>query len=164
MLPMGWTNSVPIFHDDVTYILQEEIPEVMVPYIDDVPCRGPTTRYELPGGKYETIPENKGIRRFVMEHFENVNRVVHRMKYAGGTFSGHKSTICAAEITVVGHLCIYEGRKPETARVKVIDNWGPCKNLHDVRAFLGTIGVCRMFIENFAKKAEPINDLCKKGV
>jgi hypothetical protein len=163
-LPMGWTNSVPIFHDDVTYILQEEIPEVTVPYIDDVPCRGPTTRYELPGGKYETIPENKGIRHFVMEHFENVNRVVHRMKYAGGTFSGHKSTICAAEITVVGHLCTYEGRKPETARVKVIDNWGPCKNLHDVRAFLGTVGVCRMFIENFAKKAEPINDLCKKGV
>jgi hypothetical protein len=26
-LPMGWTNSVPIFHDDVTFILQPEIPE-----------------------------------------------------------------------------------------------------------------------------------------
>ncbi len=24
-LPMGWTNSVPIFHDDVTHILQPEI-------------------------------------------------------------------------------------------------------------------------------------------
>jgi len=124
-----------------------------------VPCRGPATRYELPGGKYETIPENKGIRCFVMEHFKNVNRVVHRMKYAGGTFSGYKSMICAAEITVVGHLCTYEGRKPETDRVKVIDNWGPCKNLHDVRAFLGIVGVCTMFIENFEKKAEPINDL-----
>jgi len=45
------------------------------------------------------------------------------MKYAGGTFSGYKSTFCAAEITVVGHLCSYEGRKPETDRVKVIDNW-----------------------------------------
>jgi len=27
-LPMGWMNLVPIFHDDVTYILQPEIPEV----------------------------------------------------------------------------------------------------------------------------------------
>ena len=27
-LPMGWTNSVPIFHDDVTHILQPEIPHV----------------------------------------------------------------------------------------------------------------------------------------
>ena len=36
-LPMGWTNSVPIFHDDVTYILQPEIPHTTIPYIDDVP-------------------------------------------------------------------------------------------------------------------------------
>ncbi len=26
-LPMGWANSVPVFHDDVTYILQPEIPD-----------------------------------------------------------------------------------------------------------------------------------------
>jgi len=35
-LPMGWTNSVPIFHDDVTYILRDEIPKYTLPYIDDV--------------------------------------------------------------------------------------------------------------------------------
>ncbi len=34
---MGWTNSIPIFHDDVTFILQPEIPEFTIPYIDDVP-------------------------------------------------------------------------------------------------------------------------------
>ena len=39
-LPMGWTNSVPIFHDNVTFILQPEIPDVTVPYIDDVPIKG----------------------------------------------------------------------------------------------------------------------------
>ena len=87
-LSMGWTNSVPIFHDNVTYSLKDEIPEVTIPYIDDVPFRGPATRYELPGGGYKTIPENSGIRKFVMEHFQNANRIVHRMKYAGGTFSG----------------------------------------------------------------------------
>ena len=42
-LPMGWTNSVPIFHDDVTYILQDEIPHVIRPYIDDMPIKGPKT-------------------------------------------------------------------------------------------------------------------------
>jgi hypothetical protein len=30
-LPMGWSNSVPIFHDDVTFILQPEIPEFTIP-------------------------------------------------------------------------------------------------------------------------------------
>ena len=75
-LPMGWTNSVPIFHDDVTYILQDEIPEICKPYIDDVVVGGPKTRYETSEEPhYETITENKGIRRFVWEHFQNVNRV-----------------------------------------------------------------------------------------
>ncbi len=52
-LPMGWTNSVPIFHDDVTCILQPEIPETTVPYIDDVLIRGPATHYLQPDGKEE---------------------------------------------------------------------------------------------------------------
>ena len=42
---MGWTNLVPIFHDDVTHILQPEIPDTMVPYIDNVPIHGPETHY-----------------------------------------------------------------------------------------------------------------------
>ena len=40
-LPMGWMNSVPIMHDDVSYILQPEIPHVTIPYIDDTPIKGP---------------------------------------------------------------------------------------------------------------------------
>ena len=52
-LPMGWCNSVPIFHDDVTEILRPEIPDVTVPYIDDVPAKGPASRYILPNGDCE---------------------------------------------------------------------------------------------------------------
>jgi len=101
-LPMGWTNSVPIFHDDVTYILREEIPRYTLPYIDDVPIRGPETRYKKADGRVETLEHNSGIRRFVFEHLEAVNRILQRMKYAGGTFSGPKMTICSDHITVFG--------------------------------------------------------------
>jgi hypothetical protein len=72
-LPMGWTNSVPIFHDDVTFILQPEIPNITVPYIDDIPICGPADRYILPNGTEERIPDNPGIRRFVWEHFQGLN-------------------------------------------------------------------------------------------
>ena len=68
-LPMGWTNSVPIFHDDVTHILQPEILLMTVPYIDDVPFHGPTDQYLLADGSKEQITENPGIRRFIWEHF-----------------------------------------------------------------------------------------------
>jgi hypothetical protein len=163
-LPMGWTNSVPIFHDDVTHILQPEIPHVTQPYIDDVPVRGPASRYILPNGEPETIPENSGIRRFIWEHFQDLNRVVQRMKYCGGTFSGFKSFLCASEITVLGHRCTIDGRLPEESRVEKITNWGPCHDLSDVRAFLGTVGVCRLFIKNFAHRAHHLVKLTRKDV
>ena len=72
------------------------------------------------------------------------------MKYSGGTFSGYKTTLCALEITVLGHSCTMEGWLPDQTHVNKIINWGPCKDLTDVRAFVGTIGVCRPFIRNFA--------------
>ena len=149
-LPMGWTNSVPIFHDDVTHILRPEMPHLTVPYIDDVPVKGPRSYYRDATGTYETIPENSGIRRFVWEHFQNLNRIVQRMKYSGGTFSGFKSALCTREIMVLGHRCTPEGRLPDTTRVDKISNWGELYDVSDVRSFLGTIGVCRMFIRNFA--------------
>src|ERR1700719_5070081 len=161
---MGWTNSVPIFHDDVTYILQDEITHVTIPYIDDVPIKGPSSRYQLPDGSYETIPQNPGIRRFVWEHFQDLNRVVQRMKYCGGTFSGFKSFLCAEEITVLGHRCTIDGRLPDDTRVSKIVNWGPCNDLTDVRAFLGTLGLCRLFIKNFAHRAHHLVKLTRKGV
>jgi hypothetical protein len=163
-LPMGWTNSVPIFHDDVTFILQPEIPQITIPYIDDVPVRGPATRYQLEDGTYETHPENPGIRRFVWEHFNNLNRVVHRMKYCGGTFSGYKALLCSPFITVLGHVCTFEGRIPDQARVSKIVNWGPCRDLSEVRAFLGTVGVVRIFIKNFSHRAHALTMLTRKDV
>ena len=72
-LLMGWTNAVPIFHDDVTHILQPKVPKYTIPYIDDVPIRGPASTYQDDDGAFETIPENSGIRRFIWEHFQNVN-------------------------------------------------------------------------------------------
>lgn len=161
-LPMGWTNSVPIFHDDVTYILRDENPDVTIPYIDDVPVRGPATRYETPNGDCERIPENPGIRRFVCEHFDNLNWIVQRMKYAGGTYSGKKSVLAAAKYTVLGYRCTYQGRLPEDDRVQIIRNWGPCKSLSEVCAFLGTVGTLRIFIRDFAKRAHHLVKLTRR--
>ena len=65
---MGWSNSVPIFHDDVNFILQPKIPHITIPYIDDVPVKGPKDDYRKPNGSYEVTSENPGIRRFIWEH------------------------------------------------------------------------------------------------
>ena len=45
-----------------------------------------------------------------------------------------------------------------------IVNWGPCKDLSEVCAFLSTVGVCRIFIQNFAKCANTLVNLTWKSV
>jgi hypothetical protein len=161
-LPMGWTNSVPIFHDDVTYIFKEEIPNLTIPYIDDVPVRGPQSRYELPDGSYETIKENPGIRRFVWEQFQQLNRIVQRLTYAGGTFSGKKSYLCVPQAAVVGHLCSYEGREVDPKKVEVLRTWPTPLNLSELRSFLGTAGQLRVFVQDYSKIGAPLNKLTGK--
>ena len=75
-LPMGWSNSVSIFQGHVTFILQDEL-DIAPPFLDDIPVLGPRTRYMQPDGTFETITENPGIRRFVWEHFQDVDRIFH---------------------------------------------------------------------------------------
>ena len=78
---MGYTNSVKIFHGDTTFLLQEEIPHVMVPFLDDIPVKGLTSWYQDEHREYETIPENKGICCFIWEHLHNINRVIQQVKH-----------------------------------------------------------------------------------
>ena len=46
--PMRWTNLGPIFHDDLTYILQPEIPNTTLPYINNIPICSLATHYIQP--------------------------------------------------------------------------------------------------------------------
>jgi hypothetical protein len=83
----------------------------------NVPIKSLMTTYQKVDDFYDTILGNPGIRRFVWEHFENLNRVVQRMKYCGGTFSSPKLFFYVPEIFVLGHRCIPEGQLPDELRV-----------------------------------------------
>ena len=162
VLPMGWTNSPAVLQGDVNHMLRPEIPHTTQPFADDVPIKGPPTRYELPDGSYETIPENPGIRRFVWEHLTDVHRVLQRVEAYGATFSGKKAFIGVPQADIVGHLCSYEGRIADPSRVKVIQDWPIPTNVSEVRAFLGTCGVLRIFIEKYTLIARPLIQLTRK--
>ena len=84
------------------------------------------------------------------------------MKYCGGMFSGKKLLLCACEITIVVHVCTPEGCIPDPLRVDKIVNWGLCKDLSEVRAFLGTVGVVRVFIQDFTHLMHPLTLLTQK--
>ena len=78
-IPMGYTNSMQIQHRDLTFLLQDEIPDTAVPFVNDVLVKGLPTCYGTGPNSFETIPENSGICRFVWEHLQNVNRILQRI-------------------------------------------------------------------------------------
>jgi hypothetical protein len=64
-LPQGHTNTAQVFQGDITFILQDKIPNHTLPFIDDITVKSVEMRYELVDGTFEMITENHGICCFI---------------------------------------------------------------------------------------------------
>jgi len=49
-------------------------------------------------------------------------------------------------------------------KIEAIQTWPPCRDLTELRAFLGACGYYRRFVENLAGIASPLYALMRKGV
>jgi hypothetical protein len=87
---------------------------------------------------------------------------LERFQEVGLTISPKKSSFGVAEIKIVGQMCGWYGRKPCPTSVKGIVDLGPCRNVSEVRRFLGACGFYRIWIENYAGIAEPLFKLLRK--
>ncbi|MBW0506098.1 hypothetical protein O181_045813 [Austropuccinia psidii MF-1] len=74
-LPQGATSSVAVYQAQMTWILQEEIPESIGIFIDDGGIKGSRSLYNQ-----ETLPENPSIRRFIWEYSIALERVLFRIE------------------------------------------------------------------------------------
>ena len=161
-MPMGYTNSPAEFQKCMVFILRDEIPTVANIFIDDLPIKGPATTYPDKTGNPETLQENSGIRRFVWEHAVDVNRVMHRIKQAGATFSAKKLQICLPEVLIVGTKCTPAGRLPDDLKVEKIQNWPILKTPSEARGFLGLCGTVRIWINGYSELVRPLSELFHK--
>ena len=82
-MPQGATNLVAQFVRIVTKILEDLIPHDYMPFLNDIGVKGPRTTYN---GE-EVLP---GVRRFVMEHIQALDRTLEQLERAGCTI-GPKS-------------------------------------------------------------------------
>jgi hypothetical protein len=139
-LPQGWTGAVMIFHGDILFILEPEILDTAMPFVDDTSIKGPATCYKTEDGGYETIPANLQIRHFIWEHLNDIHHILHHFLCTGATVSAKKITIAIPEVTILGHKCNYEGRIPDNSKIAKICDWPKCKSLTDICAFLSIAG------------------------
>lgn len=158
-MPQGFTNSVAEFQRCTSHVLKGEAPEHADVFIDDIGIKGPRSDYGN-----ETIPENPAIRKFVWEFANTVDRIMARLVEAGITASGKKLILATPMLKIVGSLVSKDGWRLEHGLVSKVLNWPPCRNLTDVRGFLGTATVGRRWIKGFALIAKPLTFLLRGNV
>jgi hypothetical protein len=153
ILQQGATNNVATFVRIVNKILVRCL-DIARAFLDDVGVDGPKSRYE----DKEVAP---GIRAFVLEHIQNLDRVLCDVERAGATISGIKSEFCSPRLKMVGFLVSDEGRYPEPGKIHKIREWPECRNAKEVRAFLGVCVYYRIWVEGFAMIAQPLYGVLK---
>ena len=67
----------------------------------------------------------------------------------GLTVKVEKCAFGFSEVMIVGHKCSAEGRGMEETKVTAIMNWRPCRNLTEVKSFLGLVGFYMQWIKDF---------------
>lgn len=155
-LPQGATNSVAQFVRIVLKILAPHLRERAKPFIDEVGVKGLKTKYN----NEEVAP---GIRRYVLEHIQNLDKVLADLERVGVTIARGKSQFCRVGIKIVGYICDVDGRHPDTSKVLKILDWPKCTNATSARAFIGVCVYYRIWIKNFAQVAAPIYHLLRKN-
>ena len=117
-----------------------------------------------PKTTYDDAEVFLGVRRYVMEHIQNLDVVLANIERAGATVSGKKSQFCMRGLKVVGFVCDINGRHPDAAKMIKIVDWPDPVDMTGARALLGVCVYYQIWVEGFANIAEPIYRVLKKGM
>jgi hypothetical protein len=113
-LPQGTTNSVGQFVRIANKIL-EAVSDITGAFINDIGIEGPREDYD--GEEVEL-----GIRRYILEYIQNINKTLCEIKRAGVIVSGAKTQWCKPGVKIIGFMCNLEGRYLESSKVvKILD-------------------------------------------
>ena len=74
-------------------------------YIDDIRIKEPKSRYNN-----KEISELSDVKRFIFKYFQNLDRVLAKLKRVSITISAKKSYFCSANIKIIDFVCDYKDR------------------------------------------------------
>jgi hypothetical protein len=141
-MPFGLTNAVATFQRLMENILREFLWKFVFVFVDDV----------------LVVSKSKE------EHRVHLKMVFDKISDAGLTLKAKKCRIFASETEYLGHVLTAEGIKPNPRLVEKVSSMVAPKTVPQLRRALGLAGYYRAFIHNYAKKANVLYNLLKKGV
>jgi len=98
------------------------------------------------------------------EQLERLGEVFQRIRGANLKLKPSKCSLFQRSVVFLGHVFSEAGIAMQEEKIAAVRDWPPCRNLTEVRAFIGTCGYYRRFVKDFSLIASPLYGLMKKGV
>ena len=96
------------------------------------------------------------------DHIQHLKLIFEKLREVDLKLGKDKCEFAKTELHLLGHIIGREGRKPDPAKIEVVQQWPTPKNVKDVRAFLGLASYYRKFIPNFSIEAGSMFKLIHK--
>ena len=93
-----------------------------------------------------------------------LDEVFTRLQKAKLKLKPSKCSLCQKSVEFLGHVVSEAGIHMQDDKLTAIREWPVCRNLHEVRSFMGLCGYYRRFVKDFSLIAAPLYSLMKKDV
>ncbi|GFR03494.1 retrovirus-related Pol polyprotein from transposon 17.6 [Trichonephila clavata] len=99
------------------------------------------------------------VGRSFEEHFNNIRRVLQKLKEANLKLSPSKCHLFRREVTYLGHIISAEDVRTDPDKISAVKNWKNPTDVHQLRSFLGLCTYYRKFVKDFSTFARPLHKL-----
>ncbi|KAE8224501.1 hypothetical protein CF326_g8022, partial [Tilletia indica] len=156
-LPQRGTNSPAVAQRVSDHVGGDDVPDNIVPFVDDFGIKGPRFHYD------QAVMPGTTIRRWVYEYATILERFLFRMETSHLVVSGAKFIVITDELDITGIKVSFKGKRADPSKLDKLQQWeNPCSSQSSLRGFLGIANFLRPFIENFATIDAPLRLLVDK--
>src|SRR3954466_13397259 len=141
-MPFGLCNTPATFQRCMLSIFSDMMGDILEIFMDDLSLFGSTFDNCL----------------------DNLTRVLVRCKEKNLLLNWEKCHFMVQKGIVLGHIISKDGIQVDKAKVDLISNLPPPRNIKGIRLSLGHAGFYRRFIQNFSHIARPLSKLLGKDV
>jgi len=96
------------------------------------------------------------------EQLERLGEVFSRLRAANLKLKPSKCFLCQRNVEFLGHVVSEKGLGMQPSKIEAINEWKACRDVSEVRVFMGLSGYYRRFIKDFSVIAAPLYNLTRK--